>query len=368
VNIKVGIISPIASQDGIGNYADNLYSGLHTDAAVDIIFLAPRDYTSAYIWAASDLIRCWDRRQIDHTDLLRTVIEFNCTVVHIHYHESFFYWHSLLDLINQLTAQNIKIVFTVHSLAGSDLSSTNSINTLRKLDYVQVHNQQDYTKLTDLGLKKLELWPIPCWEVVTTLQSKLRAQLEIPKRELILASHGFASPNKGLNQIAYAVAELKKKYPTILWIAAHALNPSNPDSLRTIAVLIRVIKELDIANNTLLVTHFPSDMQVISLIRTADIGVMAYADVGEAASAAVRKFLAAGIPSVITDIPQLQEFADLMVMVPSNDSTSLVAGIEQAKQELAQGWQPTKYIDYSQARSWQAAVNKLGSLYLKLVS
>ena len=140
---------------------------------------------------------------------------------------------SLASLIKKLKSAGIKVIITLHSTSDTDInlkkvSLANIKDTLKHVDTLWVHSSHDVKKLKDIGIAN-NVVLIPIGNTIMKNISIEKARDGIFTNSKIIAIFGFFLPHKGILEAIYAVSQLKKAYPDILFLVCSSLYP-NPES------------------------------------------------------------------------------------------------------------------------------------------
>jgi|GEM_PF-6125856 len=365
--MKIAVITPYATMDGIAIYAEDLFARVGQKA--EVIVLCSRDFVFMSKRGSLNYLACWDKSGNSVDDVLAAIKEVTPDVVHLQSHDAYFQLHASENLINAILALGIKIVITAHNVrtAGHNLGEIAA--TLRRVDQIITLSAADHDYLTSLGINSV-YQPHPYWQYKLVDQSEMRAKLGLDKSTPIIATHGLVNTNKGLIETAKTIALIKKEFPQVMWLALNAVHPGLEVSKTYAEELEAVIAELGISENIYWHKKFIDDNQLVAqMLSLADIGLLPYAESGESASGAIRKFVAANLPCVISNIKQLKEVADVFSVTDSVDPLALAArAIELFNDPAAQILQREKMQDLLLANSWEQATNQHLAIYESLMA
>ncbi len=272
---------------------------------------------------------------------------------------------NLLDGIAKLENPP-KLVITPHTVHSASFDLGLVKKQLANVDRILVHKQVDYDYLLSQGLHNITLFPHPFDVYPQRDKAELRHKLNLHSHPIVV-THGLISEHKGLVEMVDAIELLRKTYTQILWLAVDASNINNVTSSTTLAKVQARVSELQLENHVQLITDFLSADEVLVLIQTADVGICAYAERGESASAAIRKFLASGVPTIVTDIPMMHELGDEVIKIENNSPEVIAAGISRVleNKQLAETTAATA-LEKSTTQRWEVMGQRLLQVYSSL--
>lgn len=364
--MKLAVVGPYATPDGISIYLEDLFLAL--DESVDVTVLCSRDFV--YMSERKHLkhIPCWDKGGNNIDEIIEKVIELNADIVHLQLHESYFQINTTAILIDRLISKGFKVVVTAHNVraAGYDLGEIRS--QLRKVHQIIALSRADRDYLAEFGINVI-YQPHPYWQYELVDKQNMRKKLRIDKYFPIIATHGLVNSNKGLLETAKSIALIKKEYPNVLWIALNAVHPGLEMSKITAADLEQQILDLKISENIYWHKSFIDNNETVSqMLSLADVGLLPYTETGESASGAIRKFVAAQLPSVISNIKQLSEVNGIFTVSSSTDSITLAGTIiDLLNDSSVQLLQVEKMRDMLIKHSWKAAADKHMEIYNAII-
>lgn len=364
---KLAVLTTQNTVCGIAEYSRDLYASV-LKSFDQITFVANSDVADRVRDDADNIVRLWEYGEASFDKVVDWLEKEQPDIFHIQMHTGHYPPAGIETLITKV--QNLKkkpaIVITPHTVVAGDYDLADYANSLKLCNKILVHRQADLEHLQAAGLSNIELFPLPYDDYPIRNKQKLQQRLNLTGNPIVI-THGLMSSHKGLLEMPAAIAELKRDYPGITWIAANAVSINNISSTDTLKQITKKVADLNIQDNVYLITDFLDAQAVILLIQAADIGVLAYSEVGESASAAVRKFLAAGTPTVVTDIPMMAELRDEVYKITNNHSTTIAAGIKTLWQdESIQKRISQAALAKSQNHSWDKMALKLLGIYNSL--
>ncbi len=368
---KVAVMSEINTIGGIAEYCRDLYNSVQ-HSFNEFYFIGNSDAADRTRADAENVVRLWEQGSQDFSKIIGFLKEKQIDYLHIQHHSSYLPMSALAKLINtvaQLKSDTgIKILLTPHDTQskGSDFSQIKT--ELKQVDHIFAHKQVDLDLFLKLGVSKeaVSLFPLPFDEYPLWSQSQLRSNMQLENNHPILVTHGIYSFHKGLLQTAEAVAQLKSEYPQILWLAVNAISPNNISSSDTFDQVQAKAKQLEIEENVRFFPDFLDSLEVMALLQVADIGLLVYDEVGESASAAVRKFLASGTTTIVTDIPMMTELnhQQEVYKITNNKPEQIAQGIKDllTNPQLADDIS-TNALETSEAQSWEVMARRMLIMY-----
>jgi len=112
--MKIAVITPYATMDGIAIYAEDLFARVGQKA--EVIVLCSRDFVFMSKRGSLNYLACWDKSGNSVDDVLAAIKEVTPDVVHLQSHDAYFQLHASENLINAILALGIKIVITAHNV------------------------------------------------------------------------------------------------------------------------------------------------------------------------------------------------------------------------------------------------------------
>jgi glycosyltransferase involved in cell wall biosynthesis len=368
-DLKLAVLTTMNTVCGVAEYSRDLYTPIIKNFS-EFHYIANYDVADRTRPDTKNVLRLWEYGEITFAGVLEWLAEDKPHIFHIQLHSAnHFPLKGLVNLLKGIEnlAQQPKVIITPHTVISPAFDLAVVKNELKNVDKILVHKQKDFEYLKSIGLKNIVLFPLPYDVYPQRNKMAVRKQLGLGDYEPVIATHGLVSEHKGLLQVLEAVAELKQTYPDIMWVAANALNINNSTSSGTFATLEQRCKELGLEENIRFISDFISADEVIALIQTADVGICAYEERGESASAVIRKFLASGVPTIVTDIPMMQELNQEVYKIADNSPADIVRGIREIlnNQELAQNTVKAA-LAKANSTSWKVMGQKLLELYSEI--
>lgn len=361
----LAVVSPINTQSGIAEYSKQLFDKIESSFA-HTYYLANQDTGELVQEDGEQVVRLWESGSNNLQQLQDWISKYAPEILHVQLHQGELNPQQLLAKCTEVKQTNpqLQLFLTPHVVKAPGIDLAAHKHQLQVFTRVLVHNQADVDYLVSAGIDNVQLFPHPYNLLEKHDQQLLRSKLQLSQRHPIIATHGLASHHKGLGETAKAVAELKQTYPDILWLALNAVNFDNSSSSDTYDQLLQLVKDFNIGDNVRLFPDYLESAQVKTLLAAADLGVLTYEDVGEAASGAIRKYFSVGLPTIVTDISTFAEFEEEVYKITEPSAGAISQAIaelyEQPKvrQKLQQ-----KTQELVAQHSWEAASQQLLSIY-----
>jgi glycosyltransferase involved in cell wall biosynthesis len=362
----IAVLSPINSISGISEYSRDLYTSIESSFK-EFYYLANTDVADRARPDEPNVLRLWEYGEQEFEGVLQWIVENTPDILHIQLHPAEISPQVIAALITKLQklSNPPSIHLTAHAVQAAGIDLAGIAGDLKTISQLHLHKEQDFKYMQSQGLTNITLFPLPYDDYPIFSKKRLRERLGILAGHPILVTHGLVSYHKGLLETATAVGELVKEYPHLLWLAVNAVNINNSSSADTFEQLRAKVQELGIEDNVRFFPEFIAEpLQILALLQTADIGLLMYSEVGESASAAVRKFLAAGIPNIVTDIPMMSELTKEVYKIPDNSPKNIVSGVKklvehpQLQREIIRA-----ALETSRANNWNQMALRLLQVY-----
>lgn len=316
---KLTVISEYNNQSGVAEYTNYLHDKIAGN--FERYRIMANDDVADLVTSDPDfVVRNWTTGELKFDRVVQDIE--TDELVHIEYHSAKIKPHALAKLLDDLTEQ--QVVLTLHSAADDLAKFTNSLS---KCQQIIVHSQLELDKLERFGLSNVVLMIHGNTLPVALRRNSLRSTLEIAAGTTLVATHGLLTDQKGLENLIRAKAELPKDYQVKL-LLLNAVSSNNITSNDHWQYLQNLVAELDLVDDVVFVTDFLERRQVLSLLQLADINVLAYDNIAEGASGAVRMLLAADRPMLLTDIPMFDDVHGLATLMPDNQPSTIASAIE----------------------------------------
>jgi glycosyltransferase involved in cell wall biosynthesis len=334
----LAVISTLNSQCGIAEYSEKLYRPIESSFE-SLTYLANKDIADRVRPDESNIIRTWEFGETNFDTTVNYIKNNGINHVHIQYHSGSHYPPQSLDIfIKKLKDLDKKIYLTFHAVRGKGFDYINELKNLNIVDKIFIHNKEDMLYATQ-KLSNVVLLNLPTMTFKRREKRKIRESLGINNSYPIILTHGLMNINKSIPNIIKAINELKKEYPDILFLSVNAVSSNNSFSTSILKECQQLVKSLALENHVRFFTDFLDDDTVSIFLQSSDVNVLAYQDVGESSSAAVRKFLASLNPTIVTDIKMFAELNKEVFKIKDNSVESIVEGVRKVltNKTLAEG-------------------------------
>lgn len=312
----------------------------------------------------------------------------NYDVLHIQHEFGFFRGNQLQKMVDAAKESGVKVVVTYHTspdliiikkpLAGlgprSILSYLRSrrhnnilidmhIAPLKQADMVLVHNEYTLKHLGEYGVptEKITLLPHPTYSITHPKKTTYVTEvLNRQKDDVILATVGYIHRFKGVDKAIKALKFLPENYK----LAVLGGVKSDSDDQQLYDQLSDLILELGLEHRVHITGVIPSDDDLDSYIREADICVYPYDSsyYKGVSSGALNLAIANERPIVAYPVPTFAEtntpFKQL-VLTTSDSYYELAREIRQLDRKT----QTKRIAEYAHANSWDVMSNRLIELY-----
>lgn len=348
---RIGWVSTWNARCGIATYSEHLVA--HMPGPVTV-FAAHTDQMTR----ADDehCIRSWtaskDRNDLSHVAEEAARLGIDLLVIQFNY--AFYNHDELAALIDSAKARGCTVVMMLHStrdpvveIPGAELFRF--ADQLRRCDRLLVHSIVDLNRLKAIGLiDNVALFPHGALMPAQPAATKVVTD-DMPP---LVASYGFALPDKGLIQLIDAAALLRDRGQPVRLRMVNAAFPA-PVSTNLIMDLRTRIAKNKLGNLVELITDFLPDEESLAHLAPADLILFAYQQSGESASGAVRYGMASGRPVAVTPLAIFDDVADATFRLPGTDAESIANGIAATLEAIADG-ETDAMATLDQAASWRA--------------
>lgn len=362
-NKKLAVLSFFNSESGIADYTEDLYQNIEC-CFKKIFYVSNSDISDRTKIDSEKVFRTWETGEIEFKETLDFLKREKIDIFHIQYHSGAYFPPSSLDnLILKCNQNSIKTFVTLHAVMSKSFNFIDECKKLSLAEKVFIHNKLDY-EYAKKRLNNVELFLLPAIEVENKNKSELKRILGLDKYSPIIVTHGLLNTNKNVLNILKAVEILKKEYPNIFFIALCAVSVNNIYAKQLLSEIKNYAKKVSLEQNFVLFTDFLRDELIKNLLNVSDINVWAYTEVGESSSASVRKALASGNPTIVTDIKMFSELKDEVLKIPSPEVLDLVEGIKKIlSNPPLQRYLKKSSIDFGKKHSNQEQAIKLLNIY-----
>lgn len=291
----MAVVTTRNSRCGIAQYSEDLYTDI-TACFKNFIFYANSDISDRTAPDADNVKRVWQYGEMDFKNLEAMLSNDNPDILHFQYNSSFYSPLLMGEFIKE-HHQQMTLFVTLHSVIPS---LQQAISLLNYAKTVFVHSKEDYDQLYAWGASNVKIIEHGLSSFKDEPKALLRSRIGLVN-EPIIASHGLIHDKKGLLETLKAIKELLPKYPKLMYLAINAVNPNNSTSSGVYKQMQQYIKENELEEHVLLISEFLPTAEVIKLLHLSDLIVLAYGEIKEGASGAVRTSMGSKRPLLITN-------------------------------------------------------------------
>ncbi len=355
----IGIVAPWDTECGIAEYSRflrNALRGIGCEAAV----LAEQSPAAK---PEQGVLPCWSRgRSLE--GLVQTVSRERINVVHVQFHEAFFFRvRHYQDFVQAMAKMGVRVVLTVHEL--HDRSDT---EYFRGPVHLIVHNRDCFSWLRARGVScPIEViphgivTPVPNEQTTGGSPPGERA----PSTGPLLMSCGFVFPKKGYERVIMALPELVESYPDLRYQIVGSTGEPGSLSARYREMLAGMAQELGVETYVCFQEEYADLPPLQAALSRADAAVFPYADSTQGASGAVQIALGAGATVVASDAPFFADLGSAVLRFRTDEE--LVQAIRTA---LEPGDARVAVLRQAQAlvaeRCWPKVAQQHAALYAQL--
>lgn len=294
--MKVAFIGNIYSRCGIATYNEKLYEALKS--VCEIKFFAEKNGFQD----TENIKYTWEREEFPKLGLIDAVDEYKPDIVLFSHEYGIFpksYFYS--TLVSYFKLRGYKVVTIYHSVYEKHKDKLTSESVCKN---IVVHTDEAKTALITKGLNKENIRVIPhgCSFLDNTNEILPDLWNHFGNKHVIVQP-GFLFYYKGHLQMLDIVAELRVKYPDVIYAI---LGSENPKCQNEHDKLFQEIKEkivkLGLIHNVIIDRGFLSDEVLLAYIRTSSVVVLPYTPNPEfdvfAASGMARVVLSTSTPLI----------------------------------------------------------------------
>lgn len=320
--LRVGWVTTWNTKCGIALHCKSLVEAMPTKNFI----LAPKN--QALIEPdEKNVLRCWNLNQNEFFSDLIAEIEINTIdIVVIQFQYGFFDLYVLSNFIKELKTNGIPVFIIFHSTQDPDPKIID-----KKLSYIQdalklcdlyCHTSQDVKRLNSLGLKE----NVNFISLNSIKVKSLKKNSSNKNNRFIIATYGFALPNKGLIELIDAFVMIRKKIPNAYLLMINAEYPVSVSS-DLIEIIKSKVKKLKIAKHVTLENKFLKDEESLSYLQNSDLIVIPYQKTTESSSGSVRLALQSGKPVAVTPLDIFLDTSQITIKLPGFTPFEIAKGV-----------------------------------------
>ncbi len=323
---KFAVISPINSEDGVAEYTKGLFSNFESSFK-EFYYISNKDIADRVTNDGKNVVRTWEMGTSDMSETVKFINDKKITNVYIQYHSGSYYPPQILNkFIKDLKDLGIKVVVDLHSVKSETFDHTNTVSNLEIADWLIIHNKPNFEYVSS-KFKNAKLIPLASQKVKKRSSEKVKEILRLKENYPIVSTHGLLNQNKNVLEIIKVIKDLKSEYPNIMFLGLNAVSSNNSLAAGLHEEIKNYIDKNKLQNNVRFFSNF-LDRNVIQLVlQASDVIVLAYREVGESASDAVRTCMATLRPVVVTDINMFNEFNSEVFKISTSKPEDIKNGI-----------------------------------------
>lgn len=319
--LRVGWVATWNTKCGIAMHCKSLVEEMPTENFI----LAPRNQPLVET-DKKNVLRCWNLNQNEFfTDLIAEIEKNIIDIVVIQFQYGFFDFNVLSNFIKQINKKGIPIFIIFHSTQDPYPKVD------KKLLYIQdalnlcdlyAHASQDLKRLNSLGLKKnINFISLNLCDV-----KNFKKNTSNKNNKFVIATYGFALPNKGLIELIDAFAIIRKKIPDAYLLMVNAEYPIS-ESSHLLKIIKSKVKKMKIENYVILKNKFLKDNESLSYLKNSDLIVIPYQETTESSSGSVRMALQSGKPVAVTPSEIFLDTGQTTIKLPGFTPFEIAEGV-----------------------------------------
>lgn len=179
---------------------------------------------------------------------------------------------------------------------------------------------------------------------------------------------GFCLPHKGMIELAMAVQEVRRTYPSLKCFMLSSVAPYH--SSRTFATRLReTLARLELSDAVTLIDDYLSEREAVRFLHAMDVNVLPYHDHGLiGTSAAARTVMAARRPMIVTDVPFFSDLGPEVYKIPSADPGEIAKALRRLLGDPALCAELTRRMDeFLRRNDWSSVALKHAGLYRQIL-
>lgn len=361
-DLKVGMVFNYKDSCGIATYGKYLSDAIRP-LVKDLFIFAEKIEN---IEKEDYVIPCWKRGQ----NLRECVKEIKSRdldlVITQHEWGLWFNPQFLLEFIQSI--DDVSHIITLHSVYENHLDKAIISSTFPN---IVVHTEESKKVLNNLGIiSPIFVIPHGCINFTNEERKEL---WNIFKKDMFLIQFGFSNTYKNVDSVIRAVNYLKTtdpKFKDIFFLYLCSCNTwSNSSHTEYYNSLLKLVTELNLQDNVVIIKKFHSEQIINNYLRTAKIAVFPYKAAENhdvyASSGAIKIAMANGIPCISSNVhlfddikhvvPQVKDYLELSKEIDHIFSNS------NYRQELI-----NKNLKYVEENSWFKCADKYLDLYYQI--
>jgi glycosyltransferase involved in cell wall biosynthesis len=361
---RIAVISNWKVNCGIATYTEYLVEGLKKIAGQIKIFAEHADNVPV----ESDVIRCWDRKG-DYSRILPEIEKYNPDLIIIQHEFGLFHkvniWQSLLSQLSRW-----RVLTTFHTVLEHRVQNADASLDYRSRCFAEmacpeiiVHQKKARETLRDRGYSgRVHYIPHGCFD--PWREKRLQPQKYGMYTDYTMFQYGFGGRHKGWEFAIETVDILKNKYPDLIYLGVFNIPVHGERETYLYHLeLLDLIKKKGLTENVSIIRGYQSETMIRNLLSGVKVGLFPYQSPKNwfswGASGAVQMPLSMGVPLVLGDFSQFEEYRGKLPIVKTPHD---------AAQEIDRLFSDTDYwkqmSDTSYRISGERTWNKVAQWYL----
>lgn len=325
---NAAVISSINDESGISEYTKDLFSPIKSSFK-NIFYIANKDIADRSEADSDSVKRLWEIGEESFDETIKFIKENNVEVTHIQYHSgSFFSTESLGNLIKNLKKAKVKTYVTFHAFRADNFDYLKDVSNLELVDKIFIHNPNDF-EYASTKLNNVHYFILPTIKFKSRDKKVLREKVGVAQDPVIIASHGLMNTNKNIPELVEVTSLLKEDHENLKFFSVNAVSSNNIHSTGIFEHCKKLVSEHKLENDVVFFPQFLDDEFIEIFLQLSDIIIFNYSEVGESASASIRKALASENPVIVTDINMFSEFNDEVVKVKDTSPKTIQTAVSE---------------------------------------
>jgi len=320
--VRIGVVTTWNTRCGIATYSIPVINAM----PAPVFIFAPT--ACDLVQPDSDNVdRCWTAGQADDLVELAAAIErrmIDALVVQFNY--GFYRMEALAEFLNRQVDVGRAVFVILHSTQDPpshiiDSRLADARDALARCT-VLVHQADDVARLAILGLAE-NVHHIPLG-----MHEDRASDVSLPDLagSKVVATYGFALPNKGLTQLIEATHLASRKIDNLHLLLVTAEFPA-PESKAVLESVRAKAREFGIDDRVTVVSDYLSNDVSLGYLKHADLIVIPYQSTTESSSGSARMALAAGPPVAVTPLSMFDDMRSVVETLPGTGPDEIATGI-----------------------------------------
>lgn len=217
------------------------------------------------------------------------------------------------NILSFMLAVNKPIITVFHTVLPTPESKLKSVVTalcdLSEKVIVLTENSRKILKNEyNLLKEKIEVIPHGTHSVLWKDEEKLKTKYGFTKN-IILSTFGLLSANKNIETVLYALPEIVKKYPNVIYLILGKTHPEvfKNEGEKYRQKLTEIISSLNLALNVQFVNKYLELDEVLEYLNLSDLYLFSSKDPNQAVSGTLAYAMSTGCPVISTPFPHAKE-------------------------------------------------------------